>query len=211
MMIWEEKLIMADKKKAKKKDEIEEVNSVEKENNSKDKDVLKNGEKNLSESIKDKNKDKIEIEKCIKEIEDLKNQNATLKDDFVRKVAEFDNFRKRTTKEKLDITLEEKIKTVATLLPAIDTFEKALEYECSDDEFKKGIDMISSQLRTTLEKLGVEEIEALNNPFNPDYHNAISQIQDETMGENTVSSVCQKGYKIGERVVRHAMVIVANP
>lgn len=143
--------------------------------------------------------------------DELMRENNKLKDDYIRIMAEFDNYRKRTSKEKLDISIDAVIKCVLELLPAVDTFEKALEYECEDQKFKHGIEMILTQLKNSFSKIGIEEIDSLNQQFNPDLHNAISQIQDENFGQNIISQVCQKGYKIGDKVVRHSIVIVANP
>lgn len=143
--------------------------------------------------------------------ETLKAENEELKDQLLRKMAEFDNFKKRTLREKDELYNFAKANCVETILGVIDNFERALQTECSDENFKKGVEMIFQQFLNTLEKLGVEEIEALNQPFNPEYHNAVNQIEDENFEENTVCQVFQKGYKIGDKVVRHAMVVVANP
>lgn len=141
----------------------------------------------------------------------LVNQNEELKNDLLRKVAEFDNFKKRTAKEKEDVYTFAKASCAESFLSVLDNFERALQTQCADEEFKKGVDMIFVQLDESLKKLGLEEIEALNQPFNPELHNAVNQIQDENFGENIVCQVFQKGYKIGDKVVRHSMVVVANP
>ena len=173
---------------------------------------IDDNENQENDSLNNKDNDLDNLESKLNlEINKLKQEISEMKDSSLRQMAEFDNFRKRTIKEKKDIQIDTKIKTIADILPIVDTFEKALEFECHDEEFKKGIDMIKGQLSSALEKLGVEEIDALGNTFDPDYHNAISQIQDENFGENTVSTVCQKGYKLGDKVIRHSMVIVANP
>lgn len=135
---------------------------------------------------------------------------AELKDKILRQMAEFDNYRKRTTKEKTDIYVDVKAKCAAELLPMIDNFERALECPCEDESFKKGIDMIFHQFRQILTSMGVEEIEALGVEFDPQVHHAVSQVEDENFGENIVSQVYQKGYRIGDKVIRPAMVVVAN-
>ena len=103
------------------------------------------------------------------------------------------------------------MKTVTEVLGVIDNFERAATAECSDENFKKGIDMIFKQYLTILEKLGVSEINAVGQPFDPNLHNAVSSCEDENLGENTVAAVLQKGYTLGKKVIRHAMVTVANP
>ena len=97
------------------------------------------------------------------------------------------------------------------MLPVLDNFERALQAECGDADFKKGVEMIFTSLKDILNKMGVEEIEAEGKAFDPELHYAVSRIEDENLGENIVANVLQKGYKMGERVIRHAMVAVANP
>ncbi len=145
------------------------------------------------------------------ELENFIKENQELKDSFLRKVAEFDNFRKRTIKEKNDIKSASICDTALEILPILDTFESAFSYECSDEKFKKGMEMILKQFKSTLDKMGIKEIDCFHKPFNPDFHNAISQVQDKDLGESIVSQVCQKGYQLEDKVIRHAMVIVANP
>ena len=141
----------------------------------------------------------------------LTEENAKLKDQLLRKVAEFDNYRKRTTREKEELSAHVKASCCEPIISLIDNFERALNSPCSDKEFYKGIQMLSTQFSDMLKKLGIEEIEALGKPFDPNLHNAVSQVQDDKYPENTVCQVFQKGYKIGDKVVRHAMVVVANP
>ncbi|MEG2597343.1 MAG: nucleotide exchange factor GrpE [Oscillospiraceae bacterium] len=146
-----------------------------------------------------------------KEIETLKEQKKELEDKVLRQMAEFDNFRKRTTKEKEEIGIVVKMKCVSELLPVIDSFERALKTECADVDFKKGVEMIFTSFQDALKKMGVEEIEAEGKDFDPEIHYAVSRVEDENLGENVVANVLQKGYKIGEKVIRHSMVAVANP
>ncbi|MDO5558825.1 MAG: nucleotide exchange factor GrpE [Oscillospiraceae bacterium] len=143
-----------------------------------------------------------------KKIEELNSQIKAEQDKYMRLFAEFDNFRKRTSKEKTEAYGDATAKTIGELLPALDNFERALGTPCSDENFKKGIDMIFSQLTGILEKLGVSEIEALNKPFDPQYHNAIKQAESDELDSDTVCEVFQKGYKLGDRIIRHAMVSV---
>lgn len=143
-------------------------------------------------------------EALLAQISDMQNQ-------LLRQRAEFDNYRKRTVKEKEDLTAYVKSSCAEPLIQLLDNFERALQCECTDDNFKKGIDMLFEQFKGSLASLGIEEIDCVGKVFDPNFHNAVNQIQDENFGENTVCQVFQKGYKLGEKVVRHAMVVVANP
>ena len=145
------------------------------------------------------------------ETEALKKENEELKNQMLRLRAEFDNFKKRTAKEKDDLYDYAKANSVEAVLGVLDNFERALETECADEGFKQGVEMIFHQFQDALKKLGVEEIPALGEPFDPQIHNAVNQVEDEKFGENTVCQVFQKGYKLGDRVIRHSMVVVANP
>ncbi|MBE6852389.1 MAG: nucleotide exchange factor GrpE [Ruminococcus sp.] len=136
--------------------------------------------------------------------EELKNE----KDKYMRLFAEFDNFRKRTAKEKTEIYGDAVAKTIGELLPAIDNFNRALDTPCSDENFKKGVEMIFTQMNDIFGKLGVSEIEALGKPFNPNLHNAIKRVEDEEAEPDTICEVFQKGYKLGDRIIRHSMVSV---
>ncbi len=131
-------------------------------------------------------------------------------DKYMRLFAEFDNFRKRTAKEKSETYQDAVAKTVLELLPAVDSFERAMESPCTDDAYRSGMEKIYQQMTAILQKLGVEEIPSLNETFDPKVHNAIRQIEDENFGESTVCEVYQKGYRLGDRIIRCAMVSVAN-
>ncbi len=148
-----------------------------------------------------------EAETCVqKQEEQLKELNNRL----LRTMAEYDNYRKRSQKEK-DLIFPEAIKTASeTLLPVLDNFERALDAPTTDEEFKKGVAMIFTMMQESFKKLGVEEIDALNQPFNPELHNAVMHVEDEALPESTVCEVFAKGYKLGDLVIRHAMVKVAN-
>lgn len=131
-------------------------------------------------------------------------------DKYMRLFAEFDNFRKRTAKEKSETYQDAVAKTVLELLPAVDSFERAMEAPCTDEAYRSGMEKIYQQMTSILGKLGVEEIPSLNEPFDPKVHNAIRQVEDENFGESTVCEVYQKGYRLGDRIIRCAMVSVAN-
>lgn len=134
-----------------------------------------------------------------------------LNDTYLRMLAEYDNYRKRTQKEKDGMFLDGISKTVQTILPVIDNLDRALMAETSDAEFKNGVEMIKKQFITALETLGVKEIDCLGKEFDPNMHNAIMHIDDESYGENEIIEVFQKGYMYKEEtIIRHAIVKVAN-
>lgn len=133
-----------------------------------------------------------------------------LNDRYLRLMAEYDNFRKRSAKEREDIAAYTKANVIASFLPVLDNFERAAEFPHQDDEFGKGFDMIYESMKTVLKDFGVEAVGAVGDPFNPDLHNAVMHIEDEELGENVISQVLQKGYRLGERVIRYAMVQTAN-
>lgn len=141
----------------------------------------------------------------------LEEAAAADKDKYLRLLAEYDNFRKRSLKERLDASADATAKAALEVISVIDNFERAMAAECSDEGYKKGVEMIYGQFTEVIKKLGVEEIEALGKEFDPNLHNAVSQVEDENFGENTVSQVYQKGYRLGDKVIRCAMVVVANP
>ena len=131
-------------------------------------------------------------------------------DSYLRLAAEYDNYRKRSQKEKDNLYTEIRSETVEKFLPVYDNLERALKQETADEAYKKGVEMTMNQLKTVLEKLGITEIEALGQPFDPALHNAVMHIEDENFGENTVAEVFQAGFRLGDKVVRFAMVKVAN-
>ena len=130
---------------------------------------------------------------------------------YLRLRAEYDNFRKRTANEKLSLYDDATAKAVAELLPVADSVTMALaNLKDSSPEILKGIELISNQLAKSFEKLNVEAFGAVGDAFNPELHNAISKIDDENLGENTLAQIFQIGYKKGDKIIRHAMVQVAN-
>ncbi|WP_242841250.1 nucleotide exchange factor GrpE [Ruminococcus sp. NK3A76] len=141
----------------------------------------------------------------------LEAELADQKDKYLRLMAEYDNFRKRSAKERLELTDSAKASAVEEILPMCDNFERALAVECSDENFKKGIEMIYKQFGDALAKLGVKPMELEGTEFDPNVATAVSTVDDDQLGENVVAQVLQNGYTLGDRVVRHAMVVVANP
>ena len=138
-------------------------------------------------------------------------QLESVKDQFVRLTAEYDNYRKRTTKEKDNIYQDAKADTIKEFLAVYDNLERAMATEGGEDSpHKKGLEMIFHQYQEILKKLGVTEIEAQGAPFDPEKHNAVMHIDDESLGENVVAQVFQAGFMLGDKVIRHAIVQVAN-
>ena len=131
-------------------------------------------------------------------------------DQFLRLAAEYDNFRKRSAKEKESSYLNGKSDTLNKLLPVYDNLERALNQETADAAYKKGVEMTMNQLVSIFSSLGVEIFGNVGDTFDPNLHNAVMHIEDESLGENVLAQVFQKGFKIGEKVVRFAMVQVAN-
>ncbi len=174
----------------------------------KDKDIIENEEQ--TEEVTEDITENAEVTENDEQAVDYEAVLAEEKDRYLRLFAEYDNYRKRTSKEKIETYGNATADAVAEILPAIDNFERALNAETSDEAYKNGIQMIFNQLNDILKKLGVTEIEAFEKPFDPNIHMAIKQVEDENFGENTVCEVFQKGYMLGNRVIRLAMVAVAN-
>ena len=131
-------------------------------------------------------------------------------DSYLRLAAEYDNYRKRSQKEKESLYTDIRSETVEKFLPVYDNLERALAQETQDAAFKKGVEMTMNQLVSVMEKLGVVSFGAAGEAFDPQLHNAVMHVEDEALGENVIAEVFQKGFKVGEKVVRFAMVKVAN-
>lgn len=138
-------------------------------------------------------------------------QLESVKDQFVRLTAEYDNYRKRTTKEKDALYQDAKADTIKAFLAVYDNLERAVAAPGDEESpHKKGLEMIFHQYQDILKKLGVTEIEAQGQPFDPEKHNAVMHIEDENLGESVVAQVFQAGFMLGDKVIRHAIVQVAN-
>lgn len=155
-----------------------------------------------------------ETEKKIMDLKEaldkLKADNDEKDDRIKRLMAEFENFKKRSNKEREGLYSSVMGDVILQILPVIDNLEKAVESKTEDQEYKNGIILVLEQLKETLKKNGVTEIESVGKPFDPSLHEAISMVQDPNLGEKIVQQEYRKGYMIGDRVLRHAMVIVAN-
>ena len=147
----------------------------------------------------------------MEKMEGLAGQLSALNDQHLRLMAEYDNYRKRTQKEKESIYQDAKADTIGKFLEVYDNLERAVSQEGDEDNVhKKGMTMIFHELLGILEKLGVTVVDPVGQPFDPEKHNAVLHIEDENLGENVVSQVFQKGFLLGDKVIRHATVQVAN-
>ena len=141
---------------------------------------------------------------------DLKSQLAAEKDKYLRLLAEYDNFRRRSQKEKENIYTDVRGETLKKFLPVYDSLYRALMQTAEDDPARKGLEMIMTQYENALSQLGVSLIEAVGQPFDANFHNAVMHVEDESVGENTVVEEFEKGFKIGDKVLRYSVVKVAN-
>ena len=135
---------------------------------------------------------------------------AAMNDKYLRLMAEYDNYRKRSQKEKDALYGDIKANTLKTFLPVYDNLVRALAQQTEDEAYKKGVEMIMTQFNTTMEKLGVTPMDCLGQKFDPAFHNAVMHVEDEEKGENEIVEVFQQGFMLGDKVIRFAMVKVAN-
>ncbi|MBQ7965718.1 MAG: nucleotide exchange factor GrpE [Ruminococcus sp.] len=145
--------------------------------------------------------------------EKLQEELKAANDKYMRLYAEYDNYRKRTQNEKIAIYADATAKAVEEILPLADSLTMALsQFEGKEvpPEFSKGIELIANQLKSSFDKLSVAPFGAIGDEFDPNIHNAISKIEDESLGENVIAQVYQTGYKLNDKIIRHAMVVVAN-
>ena len=170
-----------------------------------------NNEKEIKE---EKNNEKVEkVEKKQTEKELLKQKQEELDDitdRYKRILAELENFKKRSGKERESLYNMILADIVSSILPILDNLENAAKAESKDEEYKKGIELVLKQFQDTLKSKGVEEIKTVGETFDPELHEAVSSVQDDTKGEKEIVQEYRKGYKIGTKVIRHSMVVVAN-
>lgn len=182
---------------------------------------INSGEKTVkpSEDKKSDKKSKKEKEKEKKNDEEKKAEQAeqavseamaALNDKYLRLCAEYDNFRRRSQKEKDSLYGDVKADTLMKFLPVYDNLVRALNTPTQDEAFRKGVEMTMNQFNTTMEKLGVTKIDSLGEKFDPALHNAVMHVEDEEKGENEIVEVFQEGFRLGDKVIRFAMVKVAN-
>lgn len=169
-------------------------------------------EQEIPDTLETETSNTSEIEEQVSKKEfDAKNAECEeLRDRFMRTVAEYDNFRKRTARERETLYSDAANTTIAEFLSVYDNLERALETKTEDEAYFKGVEMIFAGLCETFNKLGVETINPINETFDPQLHNAVMHVDDEQLGENIVAEVFQKGFKRSDRVIRHAIVKVAN-
>ena len=166
---------------------------------------IKSEEKSAS---KEKKKFEVELEKAQKEIEKAKSEYDELNDKYVRMLAEYDNFRRRSAKEREGVYADAYCDVVSEILPILDNLERAAQYTDDAEKVSKGVQMTLKSMTDTLQKLGIEEVPT--ETFDPNYHNAVMHVEDDSLGEGVIVDVLQKGYKKGDKVIRYAMVKVAN-
>lgn len=170
-----------------------------------------NEEKDKKEKKSDVKKLKNELEETKKNLEEAKKSAAELNDKYLRLAAEYDNFRKRSQTERKSIYSDAIADALSGLLPIIDNLRYAAQYSGGDTEkVAAGVDMILSKLPDTLDKLGITSFGEPGEKFDPALHNAVMHVEDESLGEGEITDVLQTGYKYGDRVIRYAMVKVAN-
>ena len=144
------------------------------------------------------------------QVEQLQAELAAEKDKYLRLLAEYDNFRKRSQKEKDNLYTDIRAEIVGKFLPVYDNLERALNQPTADEAYKKGVEMTMGGLIEVMEKLGVVSFGDVGDAFDPNMHNAVMHCEDESLGENVLAEVFQKGFRLGDKVVRFAMVRVAN-
>lgn len=140
----------------------------------------------------------------------LEQQLQEEQDKYLRLLAEYDNFRKRSQKEKDNLYTDIRVETVAKFLPVYDNLERALNQPTADEAYKKGVEMTMQGFQAILDALNVTVYGAPGEAFDPTFHNAVMHVDDEALGENTIAEVFQTGFRMGDKVIRHAMVKVAN-
>ena len=165
---------------------------------------------NLEENKELENEKNVENKSENRELADIKLELEETTDRLKRIMAEFENYKKRSNKEREMLYNSILGDIIASFLPVIDNLEKAVEAKTEDEGYKQGVELVLKQFTDVLTKLGVEEIATVGETFDPEVHDAVSSVQDEAKGEKEIVQVYRKGYKIGTRIIRHAMVVVAN-
>ena len=175
------------------------------------------GEETAEKADKKKKDKKVDIKKTLesllnteKKLEEVQKELDSTKDSFQRTLAEYDNYRKRTAKEKTENFNLGKIQAVTNLLPVLDTLEFALNAPCQDESYKKGIEMVMTQAMNAFSNMGVEQIEAVGKEFDPNFHNAVMQVESDEYEEGVIAQELLKGYTYRDTVVRYSMVAVTQ-
>ena len=168
------------------------------------KEELEKGIKKDGKEKKEENKEKKNTQMVPKEDYD------ELDDRYKRILAEFENFKKRSSKEREGLYNSILSDVIEVILPVVDNLENAVKAETNDENYKQGVELVLKQFKDVLKSKGIEEIKTIGETFDPELHEAVSSIQDENLGEKEIAVEYRKGYKIGNRVIRHSMVVVAN-
>lgn len=166
----------------------------------------------MEENQNEELKQEVDQENCKEdtELNSIKTELEETTDRLKRLMAEFDNFKKRSAKERESLYNSLLGDIISKLLPVVDNLEQAANSNSTDEGYKQGTQLVLKQFIDVLSSMGVQEIEGVGSTFNPEYHEAVSAVQDENLGEKAIKEVFRKGYKIGDKVIRHAMVVVAN-
>ena len=168
----------------------------------------------MSEKKKEEKNENIKQEEKLEKKQETKSAKEKeleeLTDRYKRVLAEFENYKKRSQKERENLYNSILADVVETMLPVLDNLENAAKVETKDEEYKKGVELVLKQFKDVLKSKGVEEIKTVGETFDPELHEAVSSIQDENLGEKEIAQEYRKGYKIGSKVIRHSMVVVAN-
>ena len=169
-------------------------------------------EEDKKEKLKNEEEKKIEQENCREdnEINKIKVELEETTDRLKRLMAEFDNFKKRSSKERESLYNSLLADITSSFLPVLDNLEKAVNSTTADENYKQGVELVLKQFIDVLSSVGVKEIETVGTTFDPELHEAVSSVEDKELGEKEIKEVFRKGYKIGNKVIRHAMVVVAN-
>ena len=169
-------------------------------------------EENKQEELEEKETKKKEKKEENKDVKDMvpKQDYDELDDRYKRILAEFENFKKRSGKERESLYNMVLSDIIEVILPVVDNLENAAKVETEDSNYKQGVELVLKQFKDVLKSKGVEEIPTVGETFDPSLHEAVSSIQDENLGEKEIAQEYRKGYKIGNKVIRHSMVVVAN-
>ncbi len=167
-------------------------------------------ENNINENMKVEKQEKTELDILNEKIEQQKEELDSREDRIKRLMAEFENFKKRSDKERSSMYNSVLGDVVIKLLPVLDNLEKAMQSNTQDEQYKNGIELVMKQFKDVLTENGVKEIEAVGKQFDPTYHEAVSLVEDSSLGAKIVKEEYRKGYMIGDRVLRHSLVVVAN-
>ena len=202
---------MSKKKQTAAEEAKQEKTEAAAENTAEEKTAEENTKEEKTEPAPETEKAPAEEEKKEEPASEAKDPALTaMNDKYLRLCAEYDNFRKRSQKEKDALYDDIKANTVKSFLPVYDNLVRALAQSTEDEAYKKGVEMIMAQFRATMDKLGVTEMDCLGQKFDPAFHNAVMHVDDEEKGENEIVEVFQQGFMVGDKVIRFAMVKVAN-